>query len=193
MEAAEKQSREEMEKLMLGTKLLSFSSNGSVTDPGNVKFFPRGLCRLKLGQETFRDIQSLHRMIVELLADDEKLTPWAGVSEGDKRKRGYAFLPPSYGRFGKSVLTKAGVCFHAAEKRGGQAKKDELANWNSCVHLREKDMTQDHRDALQAVVELVCSAVSDKYKSCLRLENLHALQPNIHNGLLIYKCIEHNY
>lgn len=183
MEAAEKQSREEMEKLMLGAKLLCFLSNGSVADPGNAKFFPRGLCKLKLSEETFKSIRSLHRMIVELLAEDEKLTPWAGVSEGDKRKRGYAFLPQSYGKFGKSVLTKAGICFHAAEKRGGQAKKDELANWKSCVHLREKDMTQEYRDALQTVVDMVSRALSDEYKSCLSLEKLHALQPNIHNGL----------
>jgi hypothetical protein len=183
VEAAEKQSREEMEKLMLGAKLLCFSSNGSVADPRNVKFFPRGLCKLKLGEETFKSIRSLHRMIVDLLSEDEKLTPWAGVSEGDKRKRGYAFLPQSYGKFGKTVLTKAGVCFRAAEKRGVQAKKDEVANWKSCVHLREKDMIQEYREALQAVVDMVSSALSDEYSSCLSLDKLHALQPNIHNGL----------
>ena len=183
VDAAEKQSREEMEKLMFVSKILTFSSTGVVIDPGNMKDFPRGLCRLRIAPDTFRCIQSLHRHIVDLLAEEARLTPWAGVAESDKRKRGYAFLPPSYGKFGKSPLTSAGVNFHAAEKRGGQAKKDEAANWHSCVHLREKDMTIEYRDALQAVVDIVRSAVADKYKSCLSLNNLHALQPNIHNGL----------
>ena len=42
----------------------------------------------------------------------------AGIGESDKRKRGYAFLPHSYGKFGKTFLKSAGIHFHAAEKKG---------------------------------------------------------------------------
>ena len=120
--AAEQQSRRRMEEIASSARLLHFDSNGKVINKsdGSNTDFPTGLGLFKISSSDFTAIQSLHRVIVDALRQDSRLTPWAGVGEGDKRKRGYAFLPHSYGKFGKSALTAAGVEFHAAEKKGKQ-------------------------------------------------------------------------
>ena len=194
--AAERQSREEMENRLTAAKSIHFDELGRAV-PGRqhsghqtkkrlVPPFPTGLCRLQLSRPHFKAIQKLHRLITTRLGFGHKiselLTPWAGVAESDRRRRGYAFLPACYGRYGKDVLTKAGVHFHAAEKSGYQAKKDEVANWKSCVRLNEAEVTPHHLEALQAIIKSVQAAVPDKYKACVSLENLQALQPNLHNG-----------
>ena len=112
-----------------------------------------------------------------------KLTPWAGVGESDKRKRGYAFLPHSYGHFGKTHLKKAGITFHAAEKKGTAAKNDENANWSSCFRIKEADMLPKYISALDTLINRVAKLIPAKYRSIVKIEQLQAIQPNLHNGL----------
>jgi hypothetical protein len=188
VEAAEHQSRKAMEDMMMDARLLSFDSTGWVldtrrggADKGQV--FPDGLGKFSLNAENLLAIQSLHRIIVDLLSIDNRLTPWAGVEESDARKRGYAFLPSKFGNFGKNALCAAGVHFHAAEKSSYQAKKDEDANWHSCARLSINDVTEEHMAVLSSIIAAVREAVPDKYRACIALDTLQALQPNLHNGL----------
>jgi hypothetical protein len=183
VEAAERQSREEMEGLMSTARLLTFAANGCVENPSSASDFPNGLSLLPLPAPVFAAVKSLHEVVVEALEGELRLTPWAGVGESDARKRGYAFLPSRFGSFGKSTLSAAGVRFHAAEKRGNEAKKDETANWNSCFRLKNSQVTSEHEGALRAVVDAVAAVVPAKYKPCITLDQLQALQPNLHNGL----------
>lgn len=186
VDAAERQSRKAMEDILINAKLLQFADDGKVVDfrlNGSAAPFPSGLCRFHLRPEHHVALQSLHRVIVQLLAGSNRLTPWAGVAESDARKRGYAFLPASYGHFGKNALQSAGVNFHAAEKTSYGAKKDETANWKSCVRLSMSDITDDHIDALESVIASVRAAVPERYRECVALERLQALQPNLHYGL----------
>jgi hypothetical protein len=182
VESAERQSREEMENMMSSARLLAFNSNGSVDPPSDGFDYPHGLSLLTLPVQVFTAIQSLHEVVVEALEEELRLTPWAGVGESDARKRGYAFLPSRFGKFGKSTLSAAGVRFHAAEKKGNEAKKDEAANWNSCFRLGSAQVTAEHEAALQAVVAAVSAVVPAQYKPCVTLDQLQAIQPNLHNG-----------
>jgi hypothetical protein len=195
VESAERQSREEMENLLAATRRIEFDSQYRAVRPGPTSgrknsqssaAFPEGLCMLHIGPTHFKEIKRLHKRITTLLGFGHKtrelLTPWAGVAESDRRRRGYAFLPASYGKFGKDALVKKGVSFHAAEKSGHGAKKDEAANWKSCVRLKESDVTGKQLEALEALVQAVAEAVPRKYRKCISLNNLQALQPNLHNG-----------
>lgn len=187
VESAERQSREEMESLMSTARLLAFGSNGcvvasSVDEKKEGADFPHGLSLLPLSPQVFASLQSLHEVVVHALEAELRLTPWAGIGESDARKRGYAFLPSRFGKFGKSTLSSAGVRFHAAEKKGNDAKKDENANWHSCFRLSNAQITPEHENGLRAVVEAVAAAVPQKYKACITLDQLQAIQPNLHNG-----------
>ena len=186
VEAAERQSRKAMEDILINARLLVFNKVGQVVRPesglDSIALFPDGLCRFKMTAADLSAMQSLHRIIVELLAAENRLTPWAGVAESDARKRGYAFLPSTYGHFGKHALTSAGVTFHAAEKSSHDAKKDEQANWHSCVRLSVGNLTDHHISALETIVDTVKRLVPAKYKSCISLDKLQALQPNLHHG-----------
>lgn len=189
VEAAERQSREEMEKVMASARVLEFEASGNVLCKFNKGVevaaeadFPHGLSKLSLSANTLAAIQSLHEEVVSALQAGLRLTPWAGVGESDARKRGYAFLPSRFGKFGKGPLTAAGVRFHAAEKRGSEARKDEEANWNSCFRLTNTQVTSRHEEALREVIAAVAAAVPEKYKSCVTLEQLQAIQPNLHSG-----------
>lgn len=195
VESAERQSREEMENLLATTRRIEFDSQGRAVCRGPNSSrksaqpratFPEGLCRLHIAPNRFKAIQRLHKRITTLLGFGHKtrelLTPWAGVAESDRRRRGYAFLPASFGKFGKEALVKRGVSFHAAEKSGYGARKDEAANWKACVRLKESDLPHSQLDALQALIQAVAEAVPSKYKKCISLSNLQALQPNLHNG-----------
>ena len=184
VEAAERQSRDEMELLRAKAKLLSFNEKGQVVQcAGNTGDFPNGLCNFRVETDHFTALQSLHRIIVRALSGEQRLTPWAGVGESDQRKRGYAFLPSTFGKFGKSALIAGGINFYAAEKKGSEAKNDENANWKSCIRLKSTDITEDHEMALKALIKKVAHIVPEKYKKCVTLEQLHAIQPNLHNGL----------
>lgn len=186
VEAAERQSRKAMEDVLINARLLGFNKAGQVVRPesglDSTAQFPDGLCRFKMTTADLAAMQSLHRIIVEMLAAENRLTPWAGVAESDARKRGYAFLPSCYGHFGKQALTSAGVNFHAAEKSSSDAKKDEQANWHSCVRLSVGSLTDDHISALETLVATVKELVPAKYRSCISIDKLQALQPNLHHG-----------
>ena len=159
VESAERQSREEMESLMSTARLLKFEANGCVVTnhtegvggggEGTTIDFPRGLSLVSLTTPVFTALQSLHEVVVSALEAERRLTPWAGVGESDARKRGYAFLPSRFGKFGKSTLSTAGVRFHAAEKKGNEAKKDETANWQSCFRLTNAQITPEHESGLR--------------------------------------------
>ena len=183
VEAAERQSREEMDSMSAKSKRLEFSTAGKVINKEKNDDFPNDLCKFKLPDEDFRALQSLHRFIVKSLNSNATLTPWAGVGESDQRKRGYAFLPHSYGKFGKTALQNLGVNFHAAEKRGAAAKNDESANWKSCFRIKESDLSPEYLRALNIVIKIVKNLVPSKYQHVITLNQLHALQPNLHNGL----------
>lgn len=187
VEAAERQSREEMESLMSTARLLRFDADGCVVvkhaEAGEpTSDFPHGLSLLPLSAQVFTALRSLHEVVVSALEEERRLTPWAGVGESDARKRGYAFLPSRFGKFGKNTLSAAGVRFHAAEKRGNEAKKDETANWQSCFRLSNAQITQQHESGLRAVVAAVAAVVPPQYKACITLDQLQAIQPNLHNG-----------
>ena len=182
VESAERQSREEMEELMASARVLSFDPSGCVSNKTKDTDFPSGLSLITLPKDIFSILKSLHETIVESLEAELRLTPWAGVGESDARKRGYAFLPSRFGKFGKTTLTAAGVRFHAAEKRGFDAKKDEGANWQSCFRLSNAQVSSQHEEALQSVVNAVAAVVPEQYKSCITLDQLQAIQPNLHNG-----------
>ena len=183
IESAERQSREEMDLLYSKARILKFHDDGRVQNPPNSGAdFPHGLCLLHLSESIFKGIKSLHEVVVQSLKSELRLTPWAGVGESDARKRGYAFLPSRFGKFGKNTLLKAGIRFCAAEKRGTDAKRDETANWNSCIRLNSSQITLEHETSLKAVVEAVAKLVPSKYKPCISLNQLQAIQPNLHNG-----------
>jgi len=171
----------------INCKRLRSNVGGDVAVPSHAArtypWYPSGLCRMTLQPTHFQALQSLHRVIVDKLFVDQRLTPWAGVGESDARRRGYAFLPAMYGSFGKNSLTKAGIKFHAAEKRSGEARRDEAANWHSCVRLAASDISPAQVAALEAVVAVVRAAVAAEYRPCISLSNLQALQPNLHSGL----------
>lgn len=184
VDAAERQSRKAMEDLLIDARLLRFCNIGRAIPPEHsTSLFPHGLGKFSLTDKELRNMQSLHRVIVKRLAGGNRLTPWAGVSESDARKRGYAFLPSTFGHFGKSALQSAGVHFHAAEKSAYAAKKDENANWNSCFRLSQSDITETQVNVLRSLITKVRTIVPAKYQSCVCLEQLQALQPNLHNGL----------
>ena len=187
VDAAERQSRQLMDNMLMGAKLLGFDPKGRVlpTEKSNKSqlYFPSGLCRFRLSPSDLSKLQSLHRVIVRLLSKGNRLTPWAGVAQSDSRKRGYAFLPAKYGNFGKIALCNAGVHFHAAEKLYHEAKKDEKANWNSCARLTQEDFTDDHVDVLQTLISTLHDIIPIKYRPCISMDKLVALQPNLHDGL----------
>lgn len=188
VEAAERQSRTMMEALLAKAKWVTFHKAGGLETPSPEI---EGLCKVKVGKH-FEALQDLHRVVVERLRHEKRLTAWAGVSEGDGRERGYAFMPTSFGTSGKTALRNAGVRFHAFGKSGDDAADDEEANWRSCVRLKEADITDDRLAALEGVATLVQNAVPRKYKQLITLDNLQALQPNLHNGLDHLPChIDH--
>mmetsp|Transcript_17146 Transcript_17146/g.22260 ORF Transcript_17146/g.22260 Transcript_17146/m.22260 type:complete len:447 (+) Transcript_17146:130-1470(+) len=180
VECAERQSREFVDSLLSQALPCTFEIDGSLVDD----FECAGLCRLEISSHTFSHLQRLHKLIVRRLDSENRLTSWAGVHEGDARARGYAFLPSSFGKsFGEAVLKCAGVQFHAASKFGKDAKIDEKANWQSCIHLHDYEIDSDLRQALASITNSVRAAIPRKYKSLVHLNKLHAIQPNLHNGL----------
>lgn len=171
--SAERQSRLALEEMLSISKPARFGEDGRC---GEVQ----GLGLVTLDDDTFASLESLHQTILEKLRG--RLTAWAGVGEGDERLRGYAFLPSSMGKFGKTRLAQAGLSFHSAAKHGKDAADDKAANLRSCVRLKEEDVDDEMREALESVARRVESVLADKYKSVARLECLEALQPNLHNG-----------
>lgn len=179
--SAEWQSRLAMDEMLREARPAKFIDSGAVDASQCPEI--AGLARFTLDETTFAALESLHGVVVERLRRDRRLTAWAGVSEGDGRQRGYAFLPPSMGRFGKTKLEQAGVKFHSANKTGRYAAADEAANWRSCVRLRESDLSDDHRRALEAIAAKVRAIVPSKYKKLADTAHIEAIQPNLHNGL----------
>jgi len=81
----------------------------------------------------------------------------------------------------RARLERGGLRFGAAQKEGQDFLNDEEANWKSSFHLFPRDVSPEARTALHALIELVKQRVDDRYKEYVSLENLIALQPNLHN------------
>jgi len=81
----------------------------------------------------------------------------------------------------RARLERGGLRFGAAQKEGQDFLNDEEANWKSSFHLFPRDVSPEARTALHALIELVKLRVDDRYQEYVSLENLIALQPNLHN------------
>lgn len=179
----ERRDRADLEALVERARPLRFDGAGALLEAGDGEASRpcRGAGRLDLAPDVFEPLQRLHGAVVGALRRGKLLQSWEGKGK-DVRSRGFAFLPASLAKWGRERLERAGLSFHAAEKSGPDAADDERANWKSCFTLLERDVDDAARDALRRLVPLVQAVVDAKYRKFVTLENLVAIQPNLHNG-----------
>jgi len=172
----ERKDREQLEALVERAKPLKFVGGRA---PSDHTCSGAGFC--SLDPSIFAPLQQLHANIVAALRRGKLLQSWEGKGK-DVRERGFAFLPPTMiPVWDRARLEKGGLRFGAAQKEGQDFLNDEEANWKSSFHLFPRDVTPEARTALHALIELVKVRVDDRYKEYVSLENLIALQPNLHN------------
>lgn len=190
----ERKDREELEALVEKARPLRFEGGMA---PADHACAGAGFC--SLDPKVFAPLHQLHGNIVAALKRGKLLQSWEGKGS-DVRKKGYAFLPASLAKWDRKRLEACGLQFWAPEKVRGRfmtpstrrslvspaqegldAKRDCEANWRSSFTLLEQDVDRKARKALAAVVDLVKERVAEKYRKYVSLENLIALQPNLHN------------
>ncbi len=171
----ERKDREELEALVEKARPLRFEGGMA---PADHACAGAGFC--SLDPKVFAPLRQLHGNIVAALKRGKLLQSWEGKGS-DVRKKGYAFLPASLAKWDRKRLEACGLQFWAPEKEGLDAKRDCEANWRSSFTLLEQDVDRKARKALAAVVDLVKERVAEKYRKYVSLENLIALQPNLHN------------
>jgi hypothetical protein len=172
----ERKDREQLEALVERAKPLKFVGGRAPSD-----HTCSGAGFVSLDPSIFAPLQQLHANIVAALRRGKLLQSWEGKGK-DVRERGFAFLPPTMiPVWDRARLEKGGLRFGAAQKEGQDFLNDEEANWKSSFHLFPRDVSSEARTALHALIELVKVRVDDRYKEYVSLENLIALQPNLHN------------
>jgi hypothetical protein len=172
----ERKDREQLEALVERAKPLKFVGGRA---PSDHTCSGAGFC--SLDPQIFAPLQQLHANIVAALRRGKLLQSWEGKGK-DVRERGFAFLPPTMiPVWDRARLEKGGLRFGAAQKEGQDFLNDEEANWKSSFHLFPRDVSSEARTALHQLIELVKVRVDDKNKDYVSLENLIALQPNLHN------------
>jgi hypothetical protein len=172
----ERKDREQLEALVERAKPLKFHQGRAPSD-----HTCSGAGFVTLDPTIFAPLQQLHANIVAALRRGKLLQSWEGKGK-DVRERGFAFLPPTMiPVWDRARLERGGLRFGAAQKEGQDFLNDEEANWKSSFHLFPRDVSPEARTALHALIELVKQRVDDRYKDYVSLENLIALQPNLHN------------
>ena len=96
--------------------------------------------------------------------------------------RCYGFPPSTRGCTGLSRLDAAGVVFRMSEFEGREAAEDEARNKRCSVELGGTTAwTPGVELAVNEVSDAVRLLVDPKYKHLVCLEELVALQPNLHH------------
>lgn len=171
----ERKDREELEKLVERARPLKFERGKAPIDHA---CSGAGFCALE--PQLFAPLQELHGNIVAALRRGKLLQSWEGKG-ADVRERGFAFLPPTLAKWDRHRLESGGLRFGASHKEGQDFLNDEEANWKSCFHLFPRDVSPEARTALHELMAVVKERIADKYKAYVSMENLVALQPNLHN------------
>jgi hypothetical protein len=159
---------------------LQFHDNG--TPVGD---HPRaaGIFKCFLGSSDFKALQQLYTVSKATI---NKMVPW-GNGSSDARRRGYAFLPNgSFARLGK-----AGIRISC---EGAYDDSEESVNLAEAVHRKtirqacgvilQKQVTQEMTSALAQLAMLANDCVQAEYKGFCTLDELVALQPNLHREAL---------
>jgi len=141
-----------------------------------------GLAKFHISSQSFRALRDLFDDIVIRVKkkNNGRLAEWNGEEDYDLRGRCYAFLNGGIER-----LNQKEIMFHMAEKSGSDASMDKERNIKCSLEFGGPEgpvLKRRHFKALEEISTLITPLVEEKYRRFVTLDNLIALQPNVHNG-----------
>ena len=149
--------------------------------PGRVGALPpevEGLARVDVPADDFAALISLHDTICTRL--DGRFAGWGGIGDRSGRTRGYGYLP---GTRGAALYSGSeGHGFAMRELGGSAADEDRSANRRASVLLSGDDVPAATLAALDRLVAALRRVAPERYERFLKVEELIAAQPNLHNG-----------
>ena len=141
------------------------------------------------------DLAALRSLCDHVVGNFRAMVPW-GEGWDDVKVRGYALLPKNISRWWsvKTILS-TGIrmessadeenCFSA----GKQRKKRNKHNYTIKNAFTQMNLTKSQESAVRSVVQAAESIVRSQHShlqtcelECVTLDNLVAIQPNVHNG-----------
>ena len=134
---------------------------------------PIGLARIEVSADDVAVLRELHRTICEGVQP----TGWGGVGDKSGRLRGYGYfagVPISEEHFsaGQSIL----------EYTGADAERDRDANRRASCLLSAACLPSALDATLERIASQLRSVLPKRFTPVLRVEQLVAAQPNLHNG-----------
>ena len=140
-----------------------------------------GLVKVKLPPDVFETLQQVHEHIYSQFGYF-KMVPWAGVGQDLRRLRAFGFFSQS----SRDRIDQLGIKLHDFDKVAEAAKEDENANKTASMVLKG-NMKEKAKMAAIEVIELLRKALPAQ-KDVLSLDELVAMQPNLHNGAAYLKA-----